>query len=89
MMSDNSEYINKAAMAIYAASGPWSLLTYNDATKCAAAVIEKLVPEIRRDERQRAVEIVRNWDVKTNHYVNRFRVQDRKEKIAEAIFWGS
>jgi len=88
-MSDTEKYIEKAAMAIYGASSPWSMMTVSEARKCATVVVDFLEPEIRRVERQRAADIVRNWDVKTNHYVNKFRVDARKEEIAEMIFWGS
>lgn len=86
MSVSDDEYTEKIAMAIYAASTPWSMMTVTDAKKYAELAVSIINPDaIRKDERKRAGEIVRNWAIKSNYIVGKMRIEDRKEKIATAI----
>ncbi len=86
MSVSDDEYTEKIAMAIYAASTPWSMMTVTDAKKYAELAVEIINPNaIRQDERKRAGAIVRNWAIKSNYIVGKLRIADRKEKIANAI----
>lgn len=85
-MSVNDEYAEKIALAIYAASTPWSMMTVTDAKKYAELAVAIINPDaIRQDERKRAGAIVRNWAIRSNYIVGKLRIADRKEQIATAI----
>jgi PIN domain nuclease of toxin-antitoxin system len=48
---------------------------------------ETLIEEVRREERARAVSIIRNWEIYSPYIVGKMRIETRKEAIIAAI-WG-
>lgn len=48
---------------------------------------DTLIEEVRREERARAVSILRNWEVYSPYIVGKLRIETRKEAIIAAI-WG-
>lgn len=48
---------------------------------------ESLVNEVRREERARAVSIIRDWEIYSPYIVGKLRIETRKEAIISAI-WG-
>jgi hypothetical protein len=48
---------------------------------------DTLIEEVRREERARAVSILRNWEIYSPYIVGKLRIETRKEAIIAAI-WG-
>jgi hypothetical protein len=48
---------------------------------------DALVEEVRREERARAVSIIKNWEIYSPYIVGKMRIETRKEAIIAAI-WG-
>jgi hypothetical protein len=48
---------------------------------------DTLIEEVRREERARAVSILKNWEVYSPYIVGKLRIETRKEAIIAAI-WG-
>lgn len=48
---------------------------------------EELINEIKREERGRAVSIIRDWEIYSPYIVGKMRIETRKEAIISAI-WG-
>lgn len=48
---------------------------------------DALVEEVRREERARAVSIIRNWEIYSPYIVGKMRIETRKEAIIASI-WG-
>lgn len=47
--------------------------------------VEDVIELVRREERERAVDIVRGWEIYSPYIVGKMRIDDRKQKIIEAI----
>jgi hypothetical protein len=47
--------------------------------------LEDVIEMVRREERERAVDIVRGWEIYSPYIVGKLRIDDRKQKIIEAI----
>jgi hypothetical protein len=48
---------------------------------------ETLIEEVRREERARAISIIRNWEIYSPYIVGKMKIETRKEAIIAAI-WG-
>jgi len=48
---------------------------------------ETLIEEVKREERARAVSIIKNWDIYSPYIVGKLKIENRKEAIVAAI-WG-
>lgn len=48
---------------------------------------DALVEEVRREERARAVSIIRNWEIYSPYIVGKLKIETRREAIVAAI-WG-
>jgi hypothetical protein len=48
---------------------------------------EILIEEVKREERARAVSIIKNWDIYSPYIVGKLKIENRKEAIVAAI-WG-
>lgn len=46
-----------------------------------------LIEEVKREERARAVSIIRDWEIYSPYIVGKMRIETRKEAIIAAI-WG-
>ena len=47
--------------------------------------LQSLVEQIRREERERAAQIVEDWPVTTNYIVQKIYLEQRRKDIAKAI----
>lgn len=47
--------------------------------------LEDVIEMIRREERERAVDIIRGWEIYSPYIVGKLRIDDRKQRIIAAI----
>lgn len=47
--------------------------------------IEEVIEAVRREERERAVDIIRGWEIYSPYIVGKMRIDDRKRAIIAAI----
>lgn len=47
--------------------------------------LEDVIDSVRREERERAVDIIRGWEIYSPYIVGKMRIDDRKQAIIAAI----